>query len=124
MARLGVALGANPLTFMGLACLGDLIATAASPRSRNRSLGERLGRGEQLDDILAANVHVTEGVETTRAERQLAREQGIELPIVQAIYEVLFEGLAPGLAIQRLMTREAQSETAALAQIWPPAQPR
>ena len=123
MARLGVALNAHPLTFMGLACLGDLIATAASPRSRNRTLGEQLGRGQTLSDILAASVHVTEGVETTRAVRALAREHQIELPIVEAIYSVLFESLAPSLAIERLMTREAQRETAARAQFWPPEKP-
>ena len=123
MARLGLALGAHPLTFMGLACLGDLIATAASPRSRNRSLGEQLGRGETLHDILAATVHVTEGVETTRAVYELAREHQIELPIVEAMHEVLFDALSPNLAIQRLMTRESRSESAALAQFWPPGQP-
>ncbi len=120
MARLGLALGAHPLTFMGLACLGDLIATAASPRSRTRSLGEQLGRGEYLHDILAATVHVTEGVETTRAVRDLAREYQIELPIVEAMHDVLFDALAPSHAIQRLMTRQAQSESASLAQLWPP----
>ncbi|MEE9277701.1 MAG: NAD(P)H-dependent glycerol-3-phosphate dehydrogenase, partial [Dehalococcoidia bacterium] len=73
MARLGVALGANPLTFAGLACLGDLIATASSERSRNRYVGEQLGRGRPLAEILAGMVHVAEGVETTRAARALAR---------------------------------------------------
>jgi glycerol-3-phosphate dehydrogenase (NAD(P)+) len=123
MARLGLAVGARPLTFMGLACLGDLIATAASPSSRNRTLGEQLGRGEMLQDILAATVHVTEGVETTRAVRELAREHQIELPIVEAMHDVLFDALPPNVAIQRLMTREAQSESAALGQFLPAAEP-
>jgi glycerol-3-phosphate dehydrogenase (NAD(P)+) len=119
MARLGVALGARPLTFAGLTGLGDLIATAGSPRSRNRYVGEQLGRGSSLADILAGMVHVAEGVETTRAARHLAQQAGVDMPIVDAMYRVLFEGLNPTDAIHELMTREAGDELAGLPEIFP-----
>ena len=119
MARLGVAMGAQPLTFSGLACLGDLIATAISPRSRNRHVGEQLGLGHPLDDILRDMVHVAEGVETTRAARAMARAAGIEMPIVEAMHRVLFEGQAPTAAIHDLMTRSPQDELAGLPEIFP-----
>ena len=118
MARLGVALGANPLTFAGLACLGDLIATAHSKFSRNRYLGEQLGRGEPLASVLAEMVHVAEGVETTRAARALAHRENVEMPIAEVMYRVLFEGLQPADAIHDLMTREAQAELAGLPRIF------
>ncbi len=112
MARLGVALGANPLTFTGLACLGDLIATAASPRSRNRGVGVELGHGRSLDDVLAGMVHIAEGVDTTRAVHQIAHEAGVEMPITAALHAVLFDGLPPQQAIHQLMTRDAQDDVA------------
>lgn len=117
MARLGVAEGAQPLTFAGLACLGDLICTAISPHSRNRHVGEQLGLGRSLDEILAGMVHVAEGVQTTRAASEMAQRRGIEMPIVQAMYRVLFEGQSPPAAIRDLMTRSAQDEMAGLPQI-------
>ena len=110
MARLGVAEGARPITFAGLAGLGDLIATAFSPRSRNHFVGEQLGRGIPLAKILDGMVHVAEGVETTRAARTLARRAGVEMPIVEAMYRVLFEGQRPPDAIRDLMTRSAGDE--------------
>jgi glycerol-3-phosphate dehydrogenase (NAD(P)+) len=112
MARLGVAEGAQPMTFAGLAGLGDLIATAISPRSRNHFVGEQLGRGIPLAKILDGMVHVAEGVETTRAARTLARRAGVEMPIVEAMYRVLFEGQRPPDAIRDLMTRGAGDEIA------------
>lgn len=118
MARLGVTQGAQPLTFAGLACLGDLIGTAISPRSRNRYVGEQLGLGRPLDQILAGMVHVAEGVETTRAARDMAAAAGIEMPIVEAMHRVLFEGQPPTDAIRDLMTRSAQDERAGLPQIF------
>jgi glycerol-3-phosphate dehydrogenase (NAD(P)+) len=114
IARLGVALGANPLTFTGLAGLGDLIATAASPRSRNRSVGVELGRGRPLDEILASMVHVAEGVPTTRAACRLAADHGVDMPIAQTMHRVLFDGLSPARAVQELMTRDPQAETSGL----------
>ena len=113
MARLGVAEGAQPMTFAGLAGLGDLIATAISPRSRNHFVGEQLGLGKPLAEILDGMVHVAEGVETTRGARQLAHRAGVEMPIVEAMYRVLFEGQRPPDAIRDLMTRSAQDESAA-----------
>ena len=118
IARLGVALGASPLTFSGLAGLGDLIATAYSRHSRNRYLGEQLGRGRPLVEILAGMVHVVEGVETTRAARALATGAGVDMPIADAVYRVLFEGVSPPDAIHALMTREAQDELAGLPNIF------
>ena len=119
MARLGVGLGGRPLTFAGLTGLGDLIATAQSPRSRNRFVGEQLGRGATLAEILNGMVHVAEGVETTRGARYLAEEAGVDMPIVDAMYRVLFEGLRPTDAIQELMTRDAGDELAGLPEIFP-----
>ena len=119
MARLGAAEGAQPLTFAGLACLGDLIGTSISPRSRNRHVGEQLGLGHPLAEILHNMVHVAEGVETTRAARDMARRRGIEMPIVEAMHRVLFEGQSPPAAIRDLMTRTAQDEMAGLPQIFP-----
>lgn len=119
MARLGVGLGGRPLTFAGLTGLGDLIATAGSPRSRNRYVGEQLGRGSSLTEILAGMVHVAEGVETTRGARYLAQQAGVDMPIIDAMYRVLFEGLRPTDAIQELMTRQAGDELAGLPEIFP-----
>jgi len=110
ITRLGVALGATPLTFTGLAGLGDLILTCTSQRSRNRYVGEQLGKGRQLDAILGEMVHVAEGVDTTRVVRALARRYGVDMPIVDAIYRILFEGERPRDAVRSLMTRAAQDE--------------
>ena len=120
IARLGVAQGAQPLTLVGLACLGDLLATAISPRSRNRYVGEQLGHGRALSDILAGMVHVAEGVETTRAAHDMARASGVEMPIIAAMHRVLFEGQPPTDAIRGLMTRAAQDERAGLPSFFPP----
>lgn len=110
ITRLGVAAGANPLTFAGLAGLGDLIATAASPLSRNRFVGEQLARGRRLGEILAGMQNVAEGVDTTAAAMRLSREMGVEMPITRATYGVLFEGLTPQQAVAALMERAPQPE--------------
>lgn len=110
MARLGVALGANPLTFAGLAGMGDLILTCTGALSRNRSVGVELGRGRSLAEILEGMSMVAEGVETTRAARTLARRTGIEMPIVEEVYAVLFEGRAPSEALEGLMLRDPKPE--------------
>jgi len=86
-----------------------------SSRTRNRHVGEQLGHGYSLDEILAGMVHVAEGVETTRAARDMAQRRGIEMPIVEAVYRVLFEGQPPTQAIRDLMTRSAQDELAGLS---------
>jgi glycerol-3-phosphate dehydrogenase (NAD(P)+) len=110
IARLGKAAGAEPLTFSGLAGLGDLIATCMSPLSRNRTLGERLARGETLAAALAAMHQVAEGVPTTRAALQLAQRYDVEMPITSLMYRVLFEGLSPREASRALMERDPKRE--------------
>lgn len=105
ITRLGVALGAEPSTFAGLAGLGDLLATASSPRSRNRTLGEKIGSGLTLSDAMADNPHVVEGVETTRVVLEVAEAVGVDMPIARVVSEVLFEGLEPRAAIRVLMER-------------------
>ena len=105
ITRLGAALGASPLTFAGLAGLGDLMATCFSPLSRNRFVGEQVGRGRPLKEVLASMVHTAEGVDTTVAARRLAREWGVEMPITEAAHQVLFEGLEPRQAVARLLGR-------------------
>src|SRR5205807_4096576 len=105
IVRLGVACGAEPATFVGLSGLGDLVATCGSRMSRNRSLGERLGRGESLSQALAALGQVAEGVPTTAAGLRLAREHAVEMPITEEIYHVLFEGADPRHAVAALMSR-------------------
>ena len=105
MARLGVALGASPSTFAGLAGLGDLLATASSPRSRNRTLGEKIGSGMTLSEAMADNPHVVEGVETTRVVLEVAEGLGVDMPIAEVVSQVLFEDLEPREAIKVLMER-------------------
>jgi glycerol-3-phosphate dehydrogenase (NAD(P)+) len=111
IARLGVAMGGRRETFFGLTGMGDLIATAISRHSRNRGVGERIGRGERLEDILASMVMVAEGVHTARAARDLGDRHGIELPITQQVCAMLFEHLSPRDALGRLMSRDLKRET-------------
>lgn len=110
MTRLGVSCGARPLTFAGLSGIGDLMATCASPLSRNYRVGIALSQGTPLDDILESMHEVAEGVATTNAARALARLGGVELPIVDQMYRVLFEGASPREAIERLMERDPKHE--------------
>lgn len=110
IVRYGVALGASRETFFGVAGVGDLATTCFSPQGRNRTCGERLARGESLGDILASSVSIVEGVPTTRAVVAFARKHGLTLPIIEAVYAILFERLSPQRAIQALMTRELKSE--------------
>jgi glycerol-3-phosphate dehydrogenase (NAD(P)+) len=110
IARLGIAAGAHPLTFSGLAGMGDLIATCASPLSRNHQLGQRLATGEKLDDILASTHSVAEGVYTTKAALQLATRYNVEMPITRQLGMVLFEGLDPRKAVPQLMMRDPKDE--------------
>lgn len=110
ISRLGIAAGANPLTFAGLAGIGDLIATCASPLSRNQQLGRRLASGEKLADILSSTRSVAEGVTTTRAALQLAAHYHVEMPITQQLSMILFEGLDPRKAVPELMMRGPKGE--------------
>ena len=110
MTRLGVAAGADALTFQGLAGVGDLVATAYSPLSRNRRLGELLGRGEDLDDALEALGETAEGVSTVPAALALAQRLGVDMPIAQGL-QLIFEGrLEIAEAIELLMQRQPTSE--------------
>jgi glycerol-3-phosphate dehydrogenase (NAD(P)+) len=110
--RLGVACGAQPETFAGLSGLGDLTVTCFSKLSRNRGLGERLGRGEKLADILASTVTVAEGVPTARSAHQLARKLGVETPIIDEVYAMLYEEKNVAHALRDLITRESKAEHA------------
>jgi glycerol-3-phosphate dehydrogenase (NAD(P)+) len=110
ITRLGTALGARPETFAGLSGLGDLMVTCASRHSRNRSVGERLGRGEKLEAITGSMKMVAEGVWNTDAARRLAREAGVETPIIDEIWNVVHAGKDPGTAVRDLMTREGRAE--------------
>ncbi|TET74624.1 MAG: NAD(P)-dependent glycerol-3-phosphate dehydrogenase [Dehalococcoidia bacterium] len=112
ITRLGVAAGANPLTFAGLAGLGDLVATCASPLSRNRFVGQELARGRPLEEITASMMGTAEGVTTTVAALKLAGELGVEMPIAQQVYRVLHEGLDVRQGIAELMGRELKHEFA------------
>lgn len=108
ITRLGVALGARPATFSGLAGLGDLVATCASPLSRNHFYGEQLAKGRSLEEIASSTPHVAEGVPTTRAGYELSRELGVDMPVVGLIYRLLFEGLPPQRAVRELIAITAR----------------
>lgn len=110
IARLGVARGAQPMTFAGLAGIGDLMATCASSLSRNNQVGRRLAQGQSLELIVATLGHVAEGVSTTRAALEMSRAAGVEMPIATQMHAVLFEGRPPSKAIAALMERDARSE--------------
>jgi glycerol-3-phosphate dehydrogenase (NAD(P)+) len=110
MSRLGMALGASPLTFAGLAGMGDLILTCTGELSRNRSVGYALGQGRTLEEVLGEMRMVAEGVETSRAAHALAERESIDMPIVAEVHAVLFEGRAPADAVQNLMLREPKPE--------------
>lgn len=114
MARFGVALDADVFTFGGLAGIGDLMATCASPLSRNHQVGERLAKGEKLKDIVESMNQVAEGVTTTKAVYQQARQLGLDLPIVRAVYGLLYEGWAGQRALKNLMSIPTGRELAAL----------
>jgi glycerol-3-phosphate dehydrogenase (NAD(P)+) len=109
-ARLGVRLGADPLTFAGLAGLGDLVGTCMSPLSRNRSFGERLGRGETLEQALAATRQVAEGVKSCLSIRDLARDCGVEMPITEQVEAVCHENKPVKEAMVALMSRDTKPE--------------
>lgn len=110
MARLGVALGADPLTFQGLAGIGDLVLTCTGDLSRNRTLGLRLGKGERLSEITSSSPMVAEGVKTTRSALGLAIREGVELPVTAEIHNVLYRGIDPLTALKTLMGRKPKEE--------------
>ncbi len=112
ITALGMALGANPLTFSGLAGLGDVITTCASPLSRNHYVGVELTKGRSLAQILKSMHQVAEGVNTTRAAYDLSQQLGLEMPITEKIYEVLYKGAKPTRAARDMMGGNAKHELA------------
>jgi glycerol-3-phosphate dehydrogenase (NAD(P)+) len=118
MVRLGSRLGANPMTLTGLAGLGDLILTCTGSQSRNFQVGVKLGQDIPLDQILDGMAMVAEGVKTSRAVHLLASRLGVEMPLVTAIYKILYAGLAPREAIKKLMARELKDEMEAMTETW------
>lgn len=110
MARLGVRLGARRETFSGLSGLGDLVLTCTGPLSRNYSVGVAIGKGESIGDITGRMLDVAEGVKTSRAARELASRNGVEMPIAEAVYSVIYEGKQPKEAVLDLMGRELRGE--------------
>lgn len=110
ISRLGVALGANPLTFIGLSGVGDLIVTCTSVHSRNWRTGQLLGQGKKLEEILANMGMIVEGVATTKAALELAQQLGVEMPITEAIYSVLYEGKDIQIAAKDIMLRDGRIE--------------
>lgn len=110
ITRLGRVLGARPSTFFGLSGMGDLIVTCTSRHSRNRHVGERLGRGERMEDILASMKQVAEGVWNCRAARDLAREKSVDTPITDEVCALVYEGKQPREAMKSLLAREYREE--------------
>jgi len=110
ITRLGVRLGAHESTFMGLSGIGDLIVTCMSKLSRNRFVGEEIGKGKKLKQVLGEMKMVAEGVATTESTHHLAKKLGVELPIIEQVYKVLFKGKNPHKATEELMTRGLKEE--------------
>jgi len=110
ITRLGTAMGANPMTFAGLSGMGDLIVTCTSRHSRNRYVGEQIGRGKSLQEVLNGMIMVAEGVRTTRSAYDLSRIHRVEMPITAEVYKVLFEKKEPKQAVYDLMTRDPKAE--------------
>ena len=110
MTRLGLAYGGNPMTFSGLAGMGDLVATCMSRQSRNRHVGEEIGKGRSLDEVIAEMNMVAEGVKSSRAILQIARDRGVDMPIVEHVVKVVHEGMDPKDMVRALMSREPKPE--------------
>lgn len=110
MSRLGEALGANPLTFLGLAGVGDLIATCTSPLSRNRTFGESLGRGFSVDETIAKSKQTCEGVKSCQAILDLAVRHDVEMPITEQVVQVVHHGMSPREMMGHLMSRDPKAE--------------
>lgn len=110
ITRLGLSLGGRQETFMGLTGMGDLILTCTGDLSRNRQVGLQLAQGKSLEAVLRDLGHVAEGVNTAREIQQLSRQQGVDMPIAEAVYQVLYQGLAPRTAVEGLLNRAPRSE--------------
>ena len=118
MTRLGLRLGANPMTLAGLGGLGDLVLTCTSRQSRNFQVGLRLGQGETLAQILAGTKMVAEGVKNSQAFHLLAQRLGVDMPLVEAVYHILYDDLTPKEAIRKLMSRQLKDELEAMKETW------
>jgi glycerol-3-phosphate dehydrogenase (NAD(P)+) len=110
-ARLGVAIGADPVTFMGLAGMGDLVATCSSPLSRNRTFGEKLGEGMTVEEVTAQTRQVAEGVKSCQSVSELAKLNGVEMPIVEHVAALVAGELSPDELVMRLISRTTKPET-------------
>lgn len=110
-ARLGVAIGADPVTFMGLAGMGDLVATCSSPLSRNRTFGEKLGTGMSVEEIMGQTRQVAEGVKSCQSVSELAKLNGVEMPLVEHVAALVAGEMTPQELVQRLISRQAKPET-------------
>jgi glycerol-3-phosphate dehydrogenase (NAD(P)+) len=110
IARLGVVMGAKAETFSGLSGIGDLIVTCLSRHSRNRYVGEEIGKGNKLDQVVSSMKMVAEGVKTTKSVKALSRKHSVEMPICSAVHDVLFKDENPKEAVEKLMTRNLISE--------------
>jgi glycerol-3-phosphate dehydrogenase (NAD(P)+) len=108
--RLGVAMGADPLTFSGLAGLGDLVTTCSSPLSRNHTFGTNLGRGMTLEETIAVTSQTAEGVKSCESVADLARRHGVDMPITETVVDIVHNGKQPAVAVKELMSRSAKSE--------------
>jgi glycerol-3-phosphate dehydrogenase (NAD(P)+) len=111
MTRLGMAMGADPMTFAGLSGVGDLVLTCTGDLSRNRTVGLKIGQGMKLDEITGAMSMVAEGVKTSISAYELAKKIGVDMPIINQVYEILYKGKDPRIAVRDLMTRELKKET-------------
>jgi glycerol-3-phosphate dehydrogenase (NAD(P)+) len=109
-ARLGVALGADPMTFSGLAGLGDLVATCTSPLSRNRTFGEKLGRGMTVEEILLEKQQTAEGVKSCRPILGLAQKHDVDMPLTEHVVKLCHEGMTPAEMVKSVMRRDTKSE--------------
>ncbi|KAA9007740.1 NAD(P)H-dependent glycerol-3-phosphate dehydrogenase [Paenibacillus spiritus] len=116
ISRVGVGLGANPLTFAGLAGIGDLVVTATSRHSRNWRAGSLLGQGKPLDEVLESMGMVVEGIRTTQAAYALSQQMNVQMPITVQIYQVLFQNKSPRSAVEALMGRDPKAEMETMSQ--------
>ncbi|CAM2802890.1 NAD(P)H-dependent glycerol-3-phosphate dehydrogenase [Paenibacillus sediminis] len=110
ISRIGVELGANPLTFAGLAGIGDLVVTATSQHSRNWRAGSLIGQGQELSQVLKSMGMVVEGIRTTKAAYRISEKYGVQMPITYQLYQVLFNGCEPKRAVEALMGRDPKTE--------------
>jgi glycerol-3-phosphate dehydrogenase (NAD(P)+) len=108
--RLGLVLGADPLTFSGLAGLGDLVTTCSSPLSRNHTFGTNLGRGMSVEETIVATKQTAEGVKSCESVADLARRHGVDMPITETVVDIVHNGKSPAVAVKELLSRSAKSE--------------